>query len=171
MRHIPFAIAPLLILLLSAGILSAAELKDISDPAQIAKQFSPRAKLRVVNLWATWCLPCVKEIPELSAIDAEFTDSQVQMIGVSLDDAIPGERSAAKKTVQQFLGKSGVKYQNIYYTGRVPALQDQFRFWGEIPLTVVYDSSGRELSRHQGPLTRAAFSKELKKLLNRQGGR
>jgi thiol-disulfide isomerase/thioredoxin len=149
---------------------AAAELKETSEPASLHKEFPKQAKLRVVNLWAMWCLPCVKELPDLAAIDGEFDDRQVQLLGVSLDDALPGDRAEVKLQVQEFLKKRGVKYPNIYYTGGIPKIQDHFRFSGEIPLTVVYDSAGRELSRHQGPVTRDAFSRELRQLLKKQGG-
>ena len=166
----PLILTLVMLLLSLASPASAAGLKETSDPATLQKEFASGTRLRVINLWATWCLPCVKELPDLAALDKEFDDRQVQFLGVSMDDTLPGNRAEMKLQVQGFLKKRGVAYGQIYYTGGIPKIQDHFGFSGEIPLTVVYDSKGRELARHQGPVTRDAFGKELKQLLKKQGG-
>src|SRR5687768_3488547 len=70
-----------------------ADLRPIKEPAKIASVFPKTAKLRVVNVWATWCAPCVAEMPDLKTIDQTF-GSEVMIAGVSLDDMIPGAKSA-----------------------------------------------------------------------------
>lgn len=71
---------------------SCADLKE--DKAAIAtvnfEQFSPRLHkdndtLYIINFWASWCNPCVKEIPDFEKINAEYKNKKVKMIMVSLD--------------------------------------------------------------------------------------
>lgn len=149
--------------LLLAAAASAADLRDIKQPARIAAVFPPAAKLRVLNLWATWCVPCVAEMPDLRAIDEAF-GGDVALAGVSLDDMIPGTK---REKVIAFLDKQRVAFPNVYYTGNPDDLGDFVKFDGEIPITVVYDRAGKELWRHQGRLNREQTIAELHKLLRR----
>src|ERR1051325_3470334 len=137
-------------LLLLATTAGAAELRDIKQPAAISTSFPAAAKLRVVNVWATWCVPCVAEMQDLRAIDETF-GAEVAMLGVSLDDMIPG---AKREKVISFLDKQRITYPNLYYTGNADDLGDRIKFDGEIPVTIVYGRDGRELWRLQGAIDR-----------------
>jgi thiol-disulfide isomerase/thioredoxin len=152
-----------LLTLLVTVPLFGADLRDVRQPARIAAVFPPAAKLRVLNVWATWCVPCVAEMPDLRAIHEAF-GPDVALAGVSLDDMIPG---AKREKVVAFLDKEKIAYPNIYYTGNPDDLGNLVKFDGEIPITVVYDPNGRELWRHQGPLDRQKTIAELRKLLRR----
>ena len=153
-------------LLLLASTASAANLRDVKDPAKIKDVFPPAAKLRVVNVWATWCVPCVEEMNDLRAIDATF-GPEVSIVGVSLDDMIPGDRAATRRKVVAFLDQKKINYSNVYYSGNNDALADALRFSGEIPITIVYDRNGHELWRQQGKLDRRKTIAEIRKLLRR----
>ena len=142
----------------------AADLRVIKEPAKIATVFPPGAKIRVVNVWAMWCVPCVAEMPDLRVIDETF-GAEVAIVGVSLDDMLPDAKSAA--TVA-FLDKYKIKFPNVFYTGNPDALGDYIKFNGEIPITVVYDSKGKELWRHQGRLDREKTIAQLRELLRRK---
>jgi thiol-disulfide isomerase/thioredoxin len=144
----------------------AANLVEVKEPARIAEAFSPRASLRVMNVWATWCVPCVEEMNDLRTIDATF-GPEVSIVGVSLDDMIPGDRAATRRKVIAFLDQKQISYSNIYYSGSNEALADALRFSGEIPITIVYDRNGRELWRQQGKLDRRKTIAEIRKLLRR----
>lgn len=43
-------------------------------------------KLLIMNVWATWCAPCLKEIPELIKLQKQFKDKNIQIVGVSVDE-------------------------------------------------------------------------------------
>ena len=153
------------VLSLSAAFASAADLRDVKDPSRIPSVYSKTAKLRVVNLWATWCAPCVAEMPDLRVVDETFGPTEVAFVGVSLDDMIP---DAERSRVAAFLDKQKIAYPNVYYTGNPDALGDWFRFDGEIPITLVLDRNGKELWRHQGRINRQEMIAELRKLLRRK---
>lgn len=141
----------------------AADLRTLRDPVKIAAVFPVAAKVRVVNVWATWCVPCVEEMPDLRAIDDAF-GGEVTIVGVSLDDMIPGAKAA---TVATFLDKQKIKYPNVYYTGNADDLGASLDFSGEIPVTIVYDRKGKELWRQQGRLDRDQTIARLRELSRR----
>ena len=141
-----------------------ADLRPTKTPADIAKAFSPKARVRVLNVWATWCVPCVAEMPDLRKIDETF-GAEVAIVGVSLDDMIPDTKPAK---VQAFLDRQRIAFPNIYYTGNPDDLGEHLDFNGELPLTIVYDARGKELWRHQGRLERDATIARLREVLRRK---
>jgi thiol-disulfide isomerase/thioredoxin len=150
-------------ILLLAASASAAELRDVNDPAKIKDAFPREAKLRVVNVWATWCVPCVAEMPELRAVSAAF-GPEVALVGVSMDDMIP---ETTREKVIIFLDKQKISYPNIYFKGNADDLTSSLRFDGEIPITIAFDRSGKEVWRHDGAIKSAETIAELRKLLRR----
>lgn len=152
---------------LMASQAMAAALDDLRAPADLARAFAPSSRLRVINLWATWCAPCVAEMPELRAVDQAFKPAEVELIGVSFDDVLPGDRGETKKKVQKFLARRSIEYKNLYYVGRMKAMNEFFKFGGELPLTIVLDSKGKEIARHQGPIDEAKFIAQLRTLLRK----
>ena len=151
---------------LSPSLAGAATLVEMKEPARIAQAFSSRAPLRMLNVWATWCVPCVEEISDIGAISDLF-GSSISVIGVSLDDMIPADRNATKRNVEKFLAGKKINYSNVYYSGNSDALADSLRFNGEIPITILYDRNGRELWRQQGKIDRQKTVAEIKKHLRR----
>ena len=150
----------LLAILASDGRPRTSTIAEAADYAAVQREIKAAGpKIRVVNLWATWCGPCVAEMADLQKIANRFP--RIALIGISLDDAIPGSREAAKAKVTQFLRQHGVKYRNVYFTGRLSELTDRFNFEGELPVTFVYSSDGRELTRVVGQLNYDSFAKTL----------
>jgi thiol-disulfide isomerase/thioredoxin len=143
--------------------LFGADLRTVKEPAKIASVFPAGARLRVVNVWATWCAPCVAEMPDLRTIDQTF-GSEVALVGVSLDDMIPGAKAAQ---VAAFLDKQKIAFTNVYYTGNADDLGDYLDFSGEMPVTIVLDAKGKELWRHQGKIDREKAIAQLRELLRR----
>ena len=155
--------APFAVLFLSVAA-HAADLRDVKNPADLAKMFPASAKLRVVNVWATWCGPCVEEMPVLQTIRKTF-GSEVAMLGITLDDMIPGDRSQTKKRVVSFLDSRKISFPNAYYIGNADALADALHIDGAIPVTLVYDNKGKELWRVQGPLEQQPAVRKIRELL------
>jgi thiol-disulfide isomerase/thioredoxin len=141
----------------------AADLRPMKEPAKIAAVFPATAKIRVLNVWAMWCVPCVAEMPDLKAIDEAF-GNDVALAGVTLDDMLPDAQST--KTAQ-FLDRQKIAFPNVYYTGNADDLGDRLKFSGEIPITIVYDRKGNELWRHEGRLDKDKFIARLRETLRR----
>lgn len=144
--------------------LSAAELRPLKTAGELRAMWPKKAALRVVNVWATWCAPCVAEMPDLRAIDAAFGE-EVAIAGVTLDNLMP-DGTPAK--VAAFLDRQKIAFPNVYWAGSPDELAEHFRFSGEVPITIVYDRNGRELWRHQGRIDRDKTIAQLRRLLRRK---
>ena len=98
----------------------------------------------LVNLWATWCAPCVKELPTLDELaQSHAVDGQLGVIAVSQD-------IGPQHSVKAFLDKLGVSHLGAYHDdtmGLSGALGVQV-----MPTTILYDSEGREVWRYVGDL-------------------
>ena len=140
-----------------------ADLRPVKEPAKIADVFPKTAKLRLLNVWATWCAPCVVEMPDLRTIDETFS-AEVALIGISLDDMIPDAKQA---DVARFLDRQQIAFPNVYYTGNADRLAEHLKITGELPVTIVYDANGKELWRHQGRIELDKTIAQLRELLRR----
>lgn len=143
--------------------LLGADVRPVKNPADVTKAFPAQAKVRVLNLWATWCAPCVAEMPDLRAIDEAF-GAEVAIVGVSLDDMIPDTKP---EKVTSFLDKYKIAFPNVYYTGNVDALAKLLDIDGELPVTIVYDRKGKELWRHEGRIDKEKTTAQLRELVRR----
>jgi thiol-disulfide isomerase/thioredoxin len=96
----------------------------------------------LLNLWATWCAPCVKELPTLDRLaESHAVDGQLGVIAVSQDTKSQAE-------VKDFLARLGVSHVGAYH-------DDQMALSGALgvqvmPTTILYGSDGREIWRYVG---------------------
>jgi len=142
---------------------AAAELPDFAEPARLPALFPSAAHLRMVNVWATWCVPCVAEMPDLQAIDRVF-GPELAIVGISMDDDVPG---IEKSRVKRFLDKQKIVFPNVYYKGIPEKLGEYLDFTGEIPITIIFDRKGEELWRHQGRIDKEETIAKIRELLRR----
>jgi thiol-disulfide isomerase/thioredoxin len=100
-----------------------------------------QGEVLVLNLWATWCAPCVEEMPSLAALQQRFA-GRIRVVPVSVDSE--GDRA---KAIQELARLSG---------GSLPFLQDMTRGVlfdlqaAGMPVTIIYDRQGQELARLAG---------------------
>ena len=151
-----------------ALLIASSNLSEVRSGDEVLRGFRADTRIRVVNIWATWCAPCVAEMPQLDSISASVRGDSVEFIGVSLDDAIPGDRAERKQLVMRFLAGKHIRFRNVYYVGRTNALADHFRFDGSLPITLVFDEKGRELFRNEGVIDAARFRRKLDDLIKRR---
>jgi thiol-disulfide isomerase/thioredoxin len=134
-------------------------LSDLEEISLVNLQGTPQSlaglaqsKPLVVNLWATWCPPCRREMPVLA-------QAQQQTPGVAFVFVDQGEVAF---TVQKFLNASPVVFANV--------LLDPGKKLGEqlgamaLPTTLFYDANGRLVDTHVGALSSATLADKLKKL-------
>jgi thiol-disulfide isomerase/thioredoxin len=101
-----------------------------------------RGKWVVVNFWATWCKPCVKEMPELSALDA--MREHIEVIGLAYDDSDP-------KDIQAFLREHPVSYPIAVVDTFNPL--PSFATPRGLPTTYLIAPDGKLAKKFMGPIT------------------
>lgn len=101
-----------------------------------------KGRVVLLNLWATWCAPCRKEMPGLDRLQAEMGSDQFEVVALSVD-------RAGVKASQKFLDQIAVKSLKTYVdaTARV---SKPLRVVG-MPTTILIDREGREVGRLIGP--------------------
>ena len=147
-----------------AALTAHAAVREVKNLDEIQQAFRPEAHIRVVSVWATWCAPCVAEIGGINAVAKSFRKSSVEIIGVSLDDAVASTHDEGKQKLERFLAEKRVTFPNVYYTGKPAELADEMHFEGAIPVTIVFDRYGREIARGEGVLDMKWFRDTLKML-------
>jgi thiol-disulfide isomerase/thioredoxin len=101
-----------------------------------------RGKVVLLNLWATWCLPCRKEMPSLDRLQAAVGSETFEVVAISVDRK---GLEASKK----FLAETGVKHLRLYVDASARLTSD-LKAVG-LPATFLIDSEGREIGRLLGP--------------------
>ena len=114
-----------------------------------------RGKWVVVNFWATWCKPCIKEMPELSALDA--MREHVEVIGLAYDDTTPAD-------IRAFLQKRPVAYPIAIVDVYDPP--KDFATPRGLPMTYLLGPDGRVAKKFLGPVT----AKEIEAAIAAAGG-
>jgi thiol-disulfide isomerase/thioredoxin len=141
----------------AAGLLLVAVLAGQLDAAGIGRAVAARRGRPVVlNLWATWCEPCVKEFPSLVALARQRKD--VAFLSVSIDE--PEDR----KALEAFVTERRPPFP-VYTRAAGPDqafIDGVDREWsGVVPVTLVYDREGRRVALLKGEHTRADIEKAL----------
>jgi peroxiredoxin len=134
---------------------SVAPLKDATGASfKLADFFG---KVMVVNLWATWCGPCRREIPELVKLHKEFHSRGVEMIGLSTEDP-----DASAEKVRKFIQDFQIDYRIGWAPAEVgvPLMQG----YQAIPQIFVISRDGRILKHFRG-FSPANTSVQLKQAL------
>lgn len=101
-----------------------------------------RGRYVLLNLWATWCSPCVRELPALAALQAAMPDNRLAVVAVNVG------RSGAAET-SEFLKEHGARSLGVYLDTNI-ALMRAFRAYG-LPFSILIDAQGREVARAAGP--------------------
>ncbi len=131
------------------------KLKDLFGAEQSLAQY--RGRIVVLNFWATYCVPCRKEMPDLSAIQNEFAALGVQVIGASTDAA------EDRPKVLQFI--KDVKINFPVWLGATSADTLRFGVGTALPATVIVDKDGKVYKTISGIVNQTDLRKDVEKLL------
>ncbi|MEO1137016.1 MAG: TlpA disulfide reductase family protein [Pseudomonadota bacterium] len=101
-----------------------------------------RGRAVLVNFWATWCAPCLKELPSLDALESELGGEKFQVVAIAADPRGP-------EVAQAFLDRLEIEYLELYAD---PALRFAFAIGGAdvLPVSILYDAEGKEIGRLVG---------------------
>lgn len=124
-----------------------AQLRAVDGSSTKLSAFDGRPLL--INFWATWCPPCVKELPMLDALHQRSGLDGLQVIGIALDDATEVER---------FLGEVAVTFPMfLAEPGRVDLSTTLGNARAVLPYSVLIDAEGRIVRRKFGAFTEASL--------------
>jgi thiol-disulfide isomerase/thioredoxin len=146
LRQLMSRTLPALALLLTSGFGSAGErvelrLPDLDgNPHDIAQY---RGKWVIVNYWATWCPPCITEIPELVAFHARHADDDAVVIGVNTE-------SIDTQLLRDFAAELEINYPILRED---PERMSPFSRMFGLPTSYIIAPDGTLLKRHNGPVT------------------
>ena len=101
-----------------------------------------RGRVVLVNLWATWCAPCRKEMPDLAKLEKELGSDQFEVVAISVD------RKGAEAS-SAFLKETGVDNLKLYVEPSTKIVNDVQS--AGLPASILVDRQGRELGRILGP--------------------
>ena len=101
-------------------------------------------KVILLNIWATWCPPCVKEMPTLDALQSDLGSAKFEVVTLSID-------TGGVPVVRQFFNKVGIKHLTMYVDQTMLSYTN-LRIIG-LPTTMIVDADGKELARIVGPAT------------------
>lgn len=119
-------------------------------------------KLHVVNFWATWCAPCVKELPYFEALNDKYKDHDIEVLLVSLD--FPKNYDSKLKP---FMKKHNLKSKVVAFDDTnqnrwIPAINEKWT--GAIPATIIYKGDQRKF--YEQSFTQEELETELKQFIN-----
>jgi thiol-disulfide isomerase/thioredoxin len=101
-----------------------------------------RGRPLVLNFWATWCPPCVKEMPELDRFHRAWAAAGWRVVGLAVDGPTPVREFLARTPVGYAIGLAG--FEGIELGRRLGNER------GALPFTVVFDAAGRIVQRKLG---------------------
>jgi len=117
----------------AAQVLLTTTLPDLQGQQQPIAQW--RGQVLIVNFWATWCPPCLREIPEFMRLQEQYRGRGVQFVGIAID---------SRSKVAEFADRLGINYPVLVaeLEGISLARQAGNRLGG-LPFTVIIDRQGR----------------------------
>jgi peroxiredoxin len=120
----------------------APDFRIVTDAGREVSRSSFGGKLLVLNFWATWCPPCIQEMPSLDEFQRRLASDGVVVLGVSVD--------RSEKAYRVFLNRAKVSF----LTARDPeaAISGEYGTF-KYPETYVIGANGRILQKHIGPRT------------------
>lgn len=139
----------LLALLLACASLSVNAsdfvLKDLQGKTHRLADY--KGKWVLVNFWATWCPPCLHEIPELIGLYNAHKNKELQVIGIAMD-------SGTAKVVAAFAKKQGMPYPVVLSDRKVQAQIGEIE---GLPTSFLYDPQGKQVAYRVGEVTRESI--------------
>ena len=128
-----------------------------SPAGKLADTEKWRGKVLVVNFWASWCPPCVEEMPTLDKLQQEFKAKNVLFVGIGID---------SPSNIREFLEKTPVSYPIVIGGLEGSNLSKQMgNSQGALPYTIVIDGQGKATSSKLGKISEEELRNAIKSAL------
>ena len=133
----------------------AFSLKDLQDQLRNSKEW--QGKVIMVNFWASWCPPCVREIPAFIKLQEAYANQGLVIIGIALD---------SKQNIVDFTDPMAMNYPVLMAEKEGIALAKAYgNRLGVLPYTVIVNRQGKIVYTHRSELTYDVAEKVIKPLL------
>jgi thiol-disulfide isomerase/thioredoxin len=151
----------LLLLSLAGGVAASAvdfELPDLKGRTHKLSDY--RGKWVVVNYWATWCPPCLEEIPELEIFHSNHKDKDAVVLGVNMEDI-------GEQVLSQFIADQYISYPILR---TMPARSSELGRIGGMPTSYLVNPAGEVVARQVGSVSAADLEQFISNY-NKQPGK
>lgn len=130
-------------------------LPDLYGKQRAIKEW--QGKVLIINFWATWCPPCLKEMPEFVKLQNEYGSKGLQFIGIAIDEVEP---------VKEFINNKLINYPILQGEDQGTKIaHDLGNIVNTVPFTVIVDKKGNVVKSHMGELERETLLEIIKPLL------
>lgn len=133
-------------------------LPDVKYVDTIGKAYTPEnlaGKVVVVNFWATWCKPCLKEIPDLSKVQERYKDDGLVILGLMTDNP-------DSQQLLNFQSDNEMTYPVIRVNSDILV---SYNYPENLPTTFVFDRTGKQVFSHVGAVNETKLVELLEPLL------
>lgn len=130
-------------------------------PAMQAELAQHQGEPYLLNFWATWCAPCVAELPELIEVIEEHHEQGLKLVTINYDLMVPGvDPSEMLPKLVEFQAAKGLHAPVLVYDADdyVP-IDEALQLPGPIPVTIAFDATGKEVARTEGATDADGFRK------------
>lgn len=116
-----------------------------------------QGKIRIINFWATWCPPCLKEIPEFIKLQNQFDDKGIQFIGIAIED---------KQAVEEYLNTININYPILIGGDEAINLSHQLgNIVNAVPFSLIINKQGQIIHRQPGELSKEKILEVISPIL------
>ncbi len=117
---------------------------------------SLKGKVAVLNFWATWCAPCLAELPGLVSLQETYGPKGLEVVGISLDQI-------DSASLQRFVDKHALNYKILRDDDF--SVMSQFVSFQVVPVTFILDQEGRITEAYLGGVSKQILEQEVLDLL------
>ncbi|MCM1120682.1 MAG: TlpA family protein disulfide reductase [bacterium] len=131
----------------------------------VSEDIFSQSKLTMVNVWATYCNPCLREMPDLGALAEEYADEDFQIVGI-ISDVMAGADQKSLDLAANLIEQTGAGYTHL--------LLNESLYYGllrdvtAVPTTFFIDENGAVLDVVVGSMKKSAWEEQINALLENQ---
>ena len=120
-----------------------------------------QGKVVVVNFWASWCPPCVREFPAITKVYEQYHDKGLTLFAVSMNSA------EERDEIEQFLQTYKPPFPIYLADAQDKTFNEGVleKWFGEMPMTLVFDTAGKRVLAHRSEITYKELSSKVEALL------
>jgi len=139
-------------------------IQDLDEKELVKLAQNDSEELLLINVWATWCVPCMAELPEFVTIRNMYRTRKFRLVTICMDE--PGQKEAALKVLKERYVSSTNYFLTIADRDRFADLLD--KDWaGPVPYTLLIAPGGKVAYRHDGPIDPLKVKRAIVDVLGR----